>query len=106
MLGILNVSRTRFLLAAAVMALSACAENQWARSDTTVAQTDEDEKRCEDDAQYLAWRAVPLTPATTVVHRNGVAVFAGRGPYIEERRLAYFCMIRKGYKLVPVERPD
>ena len=90
---------------ALAFALPGCAM-QWVRDGTTAEQADADELQCDRDAQYHAWRLQPLTPGPAI-DASGKPIlgpdgrFTGRGPYVEERRFAYFCMKKKGYRLEP-----
>jgi hypothetical protein len=77
------------------VAVTACAM-QWAKPEATREQADQDEFLCEEDARYYAWRLRPIEAAESLDSR-GRAV--GRGPYPDERRLAYLCMRNKGYHL-------
>lgn len=89
--------------------LAACAPMEWYRPDVSAAETEDDVKQCQD----AAWR----TTSWNYLHYYsafGPGVY-GRGywgpwasPYndrfMEEARLADFCMQAKGYRLEPTRK--
>ena len=95
--------------------LAACAPMEWVKQDAGAEQVSRDEQEC----RQMAWREASsrayFPPLGPVFARDG----SGRGyfvwpsgalsdPYgqqfLEENRLAHFCMRAKGYQLVPVEK--
>ena len=106
----------RRLILLLALAAAACTPVQWARQDTQPEQLDRDLAYCRQEA----WREAQTRSfffmnrtysATTVVDPQGrpilvpLSPFGGPfgDPYIEESRLAHFCMRAKGYDLVPVK---
>jgi hypothetical protein len=104
----------RRLLLVGVLLLAGCTPMQWVRQDTSPAQLSEDLARCRQDAwreaQWHAFMYRPFGP-TYVVDRFGRPHLLSYSPFggplgdtfIEESRLAHFCMRAKGYDLVPLE---
>jgi hypothetical protein len=104
---------------AAVLLLAACTPMQWARDDTSAEQLSADAVQCQQEAwreaRFRSWAAArPIAP---IVLRDA----AGRpfvawmhspfydpfgDPFMEESRLAQFCMRAKGYRLEPVEKAE
>ena len=94
-----------------LVATAACTPMEWVREDADPAQTQADSQDCQMKAwQEARWRALQyramLGPAyyrdaagrTFVVPRPYDAL---ADPYMEEQRLAHFCMRAKGYELQP-----
>ena len=77
------------------LALAGCAAH-WVKTDATQEQINQDEVSCDEDGRYHAWALRPLEEPDTIDSRGRLV---GRGPYIDERRYAYFCMRRKGYEI-------
>jgi hypothetical protein len=106
----------RPLAFAALLVLSGCTPMQWVRQDATPAQLEQDLAQCRQEAWREAqWRAFMYRPfgPTYIVDRFGQPRFFSYSPlggpfgdtFIEESRLAHFCMRAKGYDLAPIE-PD
>jgi hypothetical protein len=106
----------RRLLLACLYVLAGCTPMQWVRQDITPAELSQDLAQCRQDAWREAqWRSFMYRPfgPTHIVDRFGRPHFLSYSPlggpfndsFIEESRLAHFCMRAKGYELVPVE-PD
>jgi hypothetical protein len=108
------MSRSR--LAVFVLALAAgCTPMQWVKEDATAEQVNLDAAQCQREAwREASWRAWLYRPFGPVVlwdptGRRFLAwpnsafgdPFGDR--FMEESRLAHFCMRAKGYQLVPVE---
>jgi len=104
----------------AVLALAACTPMQWLR-DGAAPDADALEKdsiQCRQqawqEAQYRAFAYPTLGPVFThdVAGRRFVGwpyrpyAYPFGDPFLEESRLAQFCMRNKGYELVPVEKKD
>jgi hypothetical protein len=103
------------IIVVAAALISACTPMQWVKPDATAEQLQEDSIHCQQEAWREAhtrsWYYRPFAP---VFMRDA----AGRSflggpygaygdpfgdPYLEENRLAQFCMRSKGYELQPVE---
>jgi hypothetical protein len=106
----------RRLIPLFVLATAACTPMQWVRQDTTPEQFSQDLAYCHQEAWREAqWHNFLFMNryygATTVVDPRGrpiVVPYSAFGgpfgdPYIEESRLAHFCMRAKGYDLVPIK---
>jgi hypothetical protein len=106
---------TGLLIAATSLATAACAPMQWVKADATPQQASTDAAACQQaawrEAQLRSWHYQPIAPLA-FRHRFGYPYFAWPyGPFsdpfgnhfMEESRLAQFCMRNKGYELVPVE---
>jgi len=105
----------RSALALAALLLAGCTSMQWIKADTTPEQMNQDAIQCQQyawrEARLSSWYSRPVGPI--VVHdAAGRAFVAWPGgpfggpfsdPFMEEGRLAQFCMRSKGYELVPVE---
>lgn len=102
------------LAAGALLGTAACAPMQWVKEDATPAQFQQDSVECQQDAWREArmryWYYQPFGP--WAFHDPiGRRFFGWPGPwadpfgdpYLEEGRLAQFCMRAKGYRLVPAE---
>lgn len=103
-------------IAAALLLLAGCTPMQWVKEDTTAEQLSADAALCQQEAwreaRFRSWAAArPIAP---IVLRDA----SGRpfvawmdspfydpfgDPFMEEARLAQFCMRAKGYRLEPVE---
>jgi hypothetical protein len=106
----------RFCSAILLLLASACAPMEWVKPDATPEQVAADAQQCEQEAWREAQSAyMGYGPFTPWMYRNGFgSPFAGRpfGPfydplgdrYMEESRLANFCMRAKGYELAPVRK--
>jgi hypothetical protein len=102
------------LILAALLLLAGCTPMQWVRQDTGPELLGHDLAQCRQEAWREAqWRAFLYRPfgATTVVDRFGRRFVIPYSPFgdpfgdsfMEESRLAHFCMRSKGYALVPIE---
>jgi hypothetical protein len=89
-----------------------CTPMEWVRPDATPEQREQDERFCEQEAWREArWRSWYYQPFPMAPFRDasGRRFFPGpysdpfNDPFLEEGRLAQFCMRSKGYELVPVE---
>ncbi len=107
----------RSLVTGAAVALCACTPMQWVKQDATPAELRQDSIHCQQEAwreaRARSWYFRPMAP---VLARDalGRQFFAWPGsafadpyhdPFLEEGRLAQFCMRSKGYELVPVSPP-
>ena len=101
-------------VAAALLSLSACTPMQWVKEDGSATQLASDETHCREEAwreaRFRAWAYRPATPILLrdAVGRPFVAWHGGlhdpfSDPFLEESRLAHFCMRSKGYRLEKVE---
>jgi hypothetical protein len=102
----------RFVVLAAVLALSACAQMQWARQDGSAAPQKEVEE-CEDAARAQVRArpyAYPVVEPVIVQDSFGRMVAAyPPGPFadpygdrfVEENRLTGACLRARGYELRP-----
>jgi hypothetical protein len=94
--------------------MAGCAPMQWVKTDATPAQASTDAAECQQaawrEAQMRAWHYPPFAPFA-FRDRVGHPYFGWPyGPFsdpfgnhfMEESRLAQFCMRSKGYELVPV----
>ncbi|MFL6564276.1 MAG: hypothetical protein ACJ8G5_05030 [Burkholderiales bacterium] len=106
----------RRLIPLLLLATTACTPVQWMRHDTPPEQLSHDLAYCRQEAWREAqWRSFLFMNryygATTVVDPRGRAIVVPYSPfgdpfgdpYIEESRLAHFCMRAKGYDLVPIK---
>ena len=104
----------RPIFLALLLGLAGCTPLQWARQDASPAELSQDLAQCRQDAWREAqWRSFmyrPFGPTYMVDRfgRNHVLFYSPFGDpfgdsFIEESRLAHFCMRAKGYQLVPVE---
>ena len=87
---------------------------QWVRQDATAAELSQDFAHCRQEAwreaQWYTFMYRPFGP-TYIVDRFGRPYLLAYSPlagpfgdtFIEESRLAHFCMRAKGYALVPIE---
>jgi hypothetical protein len=106
----------RRLIPLFVLATAACTPMQWVRQDTPPEQFSQDLAYCRQEAWREAqWRSALFLNrdygATTVVDPRGRPIVVPYSPfggpfgdaYIEESRLAHFCMRAKGYELAPIK---
>jgi hypothetical protein len=105
------------IVVAAAAFVSACTPMEWVKPDATAEQSRDDSVQCQQDAwreaRLRAWYYRPFAPA--FIRDPGGRAFLGwpygpwgdpfGDPYLEESRLAQFCMRSKGYELQPVEKP-
>ncbi len=103
------------IAAAAIALVSACTPMQWVKPDITAEQLQEDSVHCQQEAwREASLRAWYYRPFGSVFARDAVGRrFFGwpyepygdpfGDPYLEENRLAQFCMRSKGYALQPIE---
>ena len=107
--------RLKILGPVAALACAACTPMQWVKPDATPEQLGQDSIQCQQDAWREArmhgWYYRPFGP---VPYRDasGRRFFAWPygpfgdpfgDPYLEEGRLAAFCMRNKGYRLEELE---
>jgi hypothetical protein len=100
----------------AAAALAACTPMHWVKPDAVLEQASRDESDCQQRAWYeassSAWFYRPLAPYFVRGPGGGGAMVWPSGAYVdpfayqflEESRLAQFCMESKGYKLVPAPK--
>jgi hypothetical protein len=105
----------RAAAAAAVLVLAGCTPMEWIKPDVTPEEREQDAIACQQEAWHEArWRAWYYRPYPIAPFRDASGRFFFPGPYsyfsdpfgdpfLEEGRLAQFCMRSKGYELVPVE---
>jgi len=106
----------RRLIPLLLLASAACTPMQWVRHDTPPELLDQDLAYCRQEAwreaQYRSFLFMNRSyGATTVVDPRGRSIVVPYSPfgdpfgdpYIEESRLAHFCMRAKGYDLVPIK---
>ena len=109
----------RSALIACLILAAGCTPLQWVKQDVDVKQTDEDIAACRQEAWrearlHSAWLHRPLFPhAVQNAQGQRFLVWPQSGFYdpfgdsfMEESRLAHFCMRSKGYQLVPREEKD
>jgi hypothetical protein len=98
-----------------LVTLGGCTPMEWVRQGSGPEELRQDLGQCRQDAWREAqWRSFLYRPlgATTMVDRFGRRHFFPYSPFggpfgdtfIEESRLADFCMRAKGYALVPIEK--
>jgi hypothetical protein len=103
----------RMILTLALLA-AGCTPMQWVRQGAGPEELNHDLAHCRQEAWREAqWRSFLYRPfgSTSMVDRFGrrhVFFYSPFGDpfgdsYIEESRLAHFCMRAKGYELVPIE---
>jgi hypothetical protein len=99
-----------------VLLLAGCTPMQWVKEDAPPAQVSADAAHCQQEAwreaQFRAWAYRPFAP---ILLRDpaGRPYVAWNSPlydpfgdrFMEESRLAQFCMRAKGYRLEAVEQP-
>ncbi len=105
---------TAIAIAAAALA-AACTPMQWVKPDATAEQLQQDSIHCQQEAwreaRLRSWYYRPFAPVfiRDASGRNFLGWPYGAygdpfcDPYLEESRLAQFCMRSKGYELLPVE---
>jgi hypothetical protein len=97
-----------------LLALAGCTPMQWVHQNASPAELSQDLAHCRQEAWREAqWRSFLYRPfgPTVFVDRFGRRHVLGYAPFsdpfgdtfIEESRLAHFCMRAKGYELVPIE---
>ena len=99
-----------------LLASAACTPVQWVRHDTPAEQLSQDLAYCRQEAWREAqWHSAFFLNryygATTVIDPRGRPMVVPYSPfggpfgdsYIEESRLAHFCMRAKGYELAPIK---
>ncbi len=104
--------RLRVLLLAAAAFASGCTPMQWVREDATPEQLQKDSVECQQaawrEARSLDWQYAPFGPypygdffGRRFFWPYGPYAYAYPfgDPYLEEARLAQFCMRNKGYRL-------
>jgi hypothetical protein len=103
-------------LAAAAVLLAACTPMAWVKADATPEQLREDAVQCQQDAwreaSLRSWYYQPFGPSFlrdrfgNRIVTGPYGVFPGPygDPFMEESRLAQFCMRSKGYSLQRVEK--
>ena len=104
--------RRHFLLLAAALA-AGCTPMEWVREDTTPEQLEQDAIACRQaawrEARSRDWNYAPLgvgplrDPFGRPFWPPGIYPFGD--PYLEEGRLAQFCMRGKGYELREAPKP-
>ena len=94
-------------------ALSACTPMQWVKQDVAAEQIERDHQECRQsawrEASSRAWLYQPIGPVFArdssgrgfFVWPSGAFVDPYAHQFLEESRLAHFCMRSKGYELVP-----
>ena len=105
-----------FWTAGALLVLAACTPVQWVKPDAGAAQLDADSRECQMQAwQEARWRALSyygMYGPTLYRDSFGRPFFISpHGPFwdplgerfMEESRLASFCMRAKGYELQPTK---
>ena len=106
----------RLLAFAVLLVLAGCTPMQWVRQDATAEELSHDLAQCRQDAWREAqWRTFMYRPfgPTYMVDRFGRPHLLSYSPFggpfgdtfIEESRLAHFCMRAKGYDLAPIDSP-
>jgi hypothetical protein len=110
----MNMPRFRLLPLALALFAAGCAPMQWVRQDAGPEQVRQDEALCQREAwREASWRAWFYRPGVaTVLDREGRPFFVWpHSPFgdpfgdrfMEESRLASFCMRAKGYELAPLK---
>jgi hypothetical protein len=109
--------RMAFAVAAlgAVLSAAGCTPMQWVRPEVTPEERDQDSIACQQaawhEARMRSWYYRPLA-MLPFRDASGRRFFSGPyGPYsdpfgdpfLEEARLAQFCMRSKGYEMLPVD---
>ena len=107
----------RTLCFVAFLLLAGCTPMQWVRDDgASAADPQKDMAHCQQEAwresRLRHWYHRPLSP---VFLRDGQGRLVAWSrdpfldpfgdPFMEESRLAHFCMRAKGYRLVPLDKP-
>jgi hypothetical protein len=100
-------------IAASLLAV-ACTPMQWVKADADPTQSDTDSRDCQMQAwQEARWRSFTTFGGYPAAYRDpfGRPFLAPYGPFhdpfgdrfMEEQRLANFCMRSKGYELAPTK---
>jgi hypothetical protein len=104
------------LIALLLAASAGCTPLQWIKTDTAAQQVDEDLAICRQEAwreaRQHAWFNRPVFPHAVqdaqgrrfLVWPQGGFHDSFSDQFMEESRLAHFCMRAKGYQLVPLEK--
>jgi hypothetical protein len=99
------------------MLLAACTPMQWVKQDATAEQLAADSEHCQNEAwREASFRSWAFRPASPILLRDAAGrpfVAWQHSPFsdpfgdrfMEESRLANFCMRAKGYRLEAVEKP-
>lgn len=99
-----------------LVTLAGCTPMHWVKPDVTAAQLNQDAAQCQQAAWREArWRSFLYRPiGPTLFHDRYGRRFAGwpyspfgdpfADEFMEESRLAHFCMRAKGYELVPADK--
>jgi hypothetical protein len=105
----------RSALVLVALLLAGCTPMQWIKADTTPEQMNKDALECQQygwrEARLRAGFPRPWGPVIVhdaaghafVVWPEGPFADPFNDPFMEEGRLAQFCMRSRGYELVPVE---
>ena len=106
----------RRLIPLVLVVLAGCTSMQWVRPGSTLDELNLDLAYCRQEAWREAqWRSFSFlnrsVGATTIVDSRGRRIVVPYSPfgdpfgdaYLEEWRLAHFCMRARGYELVPIE---
>jgi hypothetical protein len=104
-----------FWTIAAALLLVACTPMQWVKTDAAPEQTQADAKECQMNAwQEARWRSFSYYGMGPFLYRDrfGRPFAAPYGPFgdpfgdrfMDESRLAHFCMRSKGYELQEVPK--
>ena len=108
----------RSLIIASLLLLGACTPMAWVKPDVAKEQIDEDLVACRQEAWREArlrpvWRPPNLPYAVQDAQGRRFLVWPHdtfydslSDQFMEEARLAHFCMRSKGYQLVPVEKEE
>ena len=108
--------RFRLLAPALLLLAAGCTPMQWVREDANPEQVRQDEAVCRQEAwREASWRAWFYRPFGPTIIRDRAGrpfVFSPYSPFgdpfgdrfMDEARLASFCMRAKGYELVPVPK--
>ena len=102
-----------FWTIALALAAAACTPMEWVRDDASPEQAQADSQQCQMQAwQEARWRALEYRAMWgPVYYRDAFGrpyvvprpYDAFADPYMEEQRLAHFCMRAKGYELQPTQ---
>lgn len=104
------------LALAAATGLAACTPMQWVKPDVAAEQVGRDERACQQsawrEASTRTWYYQRIGPIViqdslgrqSVVWPSGAFVDPFGHQFLEESRLAHFCMESKGYQLAPAEK--
>jgi hypothetical protein len=104
----------RLLTPFLVLAAAGCAPMQWVKADAGPQQLQADSVECQQEAwreaRFRNWYYSPVGPfigrdpfgRATVIWPSGRYGMGFSDQFLEEGRLAQFCMRAKGWQLVPV----